>query len=257
VIPERLREAGFSKEIAADIAAGAARRSGSADLAIVEELTSRIPTAPFVEMQPGESRTLAFVGPPGRGKTISLVKIAVNMGLARRVPVRIYCAGAHGIGAREQAARLAEILGTPFQACESLTDLNFGGNGEAWNGLTLIDTPGISPADRDELSELKDFFAARPEIEKHLVLRADASSADMLHMVSRFSGLAPSRLLFTGMDETIGAVSTIETLIRAEIPATFAGTGQQIPKDLEEVNAGWLARAVWATDEKPVQAAAA
>jgi len=257
VMAGRLTAAGFSKEMAVDIAAGAARRSGHPDPSIVDELTNRIPTAPFVEMQPGESRTLAFVGPPGRGKTISLVKIAVNMGLARRVPVRIYCAGAHMIGAREQAARLAAILGTPFQACESLAELNLAWNGEAWNGLTLIDTPGISPADRDELSELTDFFAARPEIEKHLVLRADASSADMLHMVSRFSGLAPSRLLFTGIDEAICAVSMIETLIRAEIPATFAGTGQQIPQDLEEVNAGRLARTVWMTDEKLAQAAAA
>lgn len=262
---ERLQAAGLPAEMAVDIAAGAARRSGNPDIAVVDELTGRIPTAPFVEMQPGEQRTLAFIGPPGRGKTISLVKIAVNMGLARRVPVRIHCAGAHPVGAQEQVARLAAILGTPFQACESLDGLNLALNGEGWKGLTLIDTPGISPADRDELGELKDFFAARPEIEKHLVLRADASSADMLHMVSRFSGLAPSRLLFTGMDEAIGAVSVVETLMRGGIPATFAGTGQQIPQDLEEVNAGGLARAVWAfaggaaatTDEKLAQAAAA
>jgi flagellar biosynthesis GTPase FlhF len=257
VMAERLATAGFSKEMAADIAAGAARRSGSPDLAVIDELTSRIPTAPFVEMQPGESRTLAFVGPPGRGKTISLVKIAVNMGLARSVPVRIYCAGAHAIGAQEQAARLAAILGTPFQACESLAGLDLAWNGAPGKGLTLIDTPGISPADRDELSELADFFAARPEIEKHLVLRADASSADMLHVVSRFSGLAPSRLLFTGMDDAVGAVSMVETLIRAEIPATFAGTGQQIPQDLEEVDARGLARAVWVADENLAHAAAA
>jgi flagellar biosynthesis GTPase FlhF len=261
VTAERLQAAGFSPAMASDIAAGAARRAGNPDIAIADELTSRIPTAPFVEMQPGESRTLAFIGPPGRGKTISLVKIAVNMGLARRVPVRICCAGAHPIGAQEQVARLAAILGTPFQACESLGGLNLALNGEGWNGLTLIDTPGISPADRDELSELHDFFVDSPEIEKHLVLRADASSADMLHMVSRFSVLAPSRLLFTGMDEATGVVSMVEALIRAGVPATFAGTGQQIPQDLEEVNAGRLARAVWGavatTDEKLVQAAAA
>jgi flagellar biosynthesis protein FlhF len=253
---ERLQAAGFSPEVAVDIAAGAARRSGNPDTAVADELTSRIPTAPFVEVQPRESRTLAFIGPPGRGKTISLIKIAVNMGLARRVPVRIYGAGAHSIGAQEQVARLAAILGTPFQAFESPADLNLVLNGEGWKGLTLIDTPGISPADRDELGELKDFFAARPEIEKHLVLRADATSADILHMVSHFSGLLPSRLLFTGMDEAIGAVSVVEALIRGGIPATFFGTGQQIPQDLEEVSAGTLARAVW-TDEKLAHAAAA
>jgi len=238
--------AGLSPETAMEIAAGAARRSGDPDTAVVDELTSRISTAPFVEMKPGEGRTLAFIGPPGRGKTISLVKIAVGLGLDRRVPVRIYCAGAHSPGAQEQVARFAAILGAPFQACESLASLNLALNGNAWKGLALIDTPGISPADRHELGQLKEFFAARPEIEKHLVLRADASSADTLHMISRFSCLAPSRLFFTGMDEAIRVTPVIEALIRGGIPATFAGTGQQIPEDLEEVNAESLARAVWA-----------
>lgn len=236
MLAARLVEAGLSRETAADVAS-------------VDELASRIPVEPFAEMKPGENRTLAFIGPPGRGKTTSLVKIAMNLGLARRVPVRIYCAGAHAIGAQEQGARFAAILGAPFQACESLTSLSLAlsraQSGEEWNGLVLIDTPGISPADRSEFSELKDFFAARPEIEKHLVLRADASSADMLHMMSRFSGLAPSRLLFTGMDEAVRTGPAIEALIRGGIPATFTGTGQQIPEDLEQVSADRLARAVW------------
>jgi flagellar biosynthesis GTPase FlhF len=230
ILVERLLEAGLSRETAAGIAS-------------IDELASRIPVAPFVEMKPGENRTLAFIGPPGRGKTTSLVKIAVNLGLARRVPIRIYCAGAHAIGAQEQAARFAAILGAPFQACESLASLNLA---QEWKGLVLIDTPGISPADRNELSELKDFFAAQPGIEKHLVLRADASSADMLHMMSRFSALRPSRLLFTGMDEAVRVGPAIDALIRSGIPATFTGTGPQIPEDLEEVSADRLARALWA-----------
>jgi flagellar biosynthesis GTPase FlhF len=243
---ERLLEAGFGRETAVGIAAGAARWPGNPDTAVVQELTSRIPIAPFVEMKPDEHRTLAFIGPPGRGKTISLVKIAVRFGLARHIPVRIYCAGAHCIGAQDQMTRFAAILGTPYQACESLASLNLALNGEGWKGLVLIDTPGISPADRDELGEFRSFFAARPEIEKHLVLRADAGFADIVHMMSRFSGLTPSRLLFTGLDEAVSVVPAIEALIRGGIPATFAGTGQQIPEDLEEVKADRLSRAVWA-----------
>jgi flagellar biosynthesis GTPase FlhF len=242
---DTLLGSGFSRQTASEIASAAGRRSGDPETAVVHELTSRMPVAPFVEMKPGESRTLAFIGPPGRGKTTSLVKIAVNMGLARRVPVRIYCAGAHGIGGQEQLARFAAILGTPYQPCESLASLNLALNGEGWKGLTLIDTPGISLADRNELGELKSFFAARSEIEKHLVLRSDASSADMVYMMSRFSGLTPSRLLFTGMDEAVQTASAVEALIRGGIPATFAGTGQQIPESLEEVNADRLARAAW------------
>ena len=67
---------------------------------------------------------------PGRGKTTSLIKVALSLGLAQRVPVRIYTAGAHSVGGQEQMARYATILGTPWQAYESLAGLNLALNGE-------------------------------------------------------------------------------------------------------------------------------
>ena len=248
VIAAKLVAAGLSQSTASDLALAALRRPGDRDTAVLNELASRIKVAPFVEMKAGESRTVAFIGPSGRGKTSSLVKIATKLGLARHVPVRIFCAGAHCIGASEQLARFASILGTPFQAFESLASLNLALNGEGWKGLTLIDTPGISPADRTELAELKSFFSVRPEIEKHLVLRADANSADTANVLSRFSGLSPSRLLITGMDETLRVASVVEALVRGDVPATFCGTGQRIPEDLEEMSVDRLARAVWTAD---------
>ena len=236
---------GFSAETAAEIAAGAARKPGDADAAVIHELTSRIPTVASVGVAPGESRTVAFIGPPGRGKTTSLVKVAMSAGLSRGIPVRTCTAGAHCTGAQEQMARFAAILGTAWRTHESPASLNLALNGDGWKGLALIDTPGISPADINELSELGRFFAARPDIEKHLVLRADATTADMLHMVSRFSSLAPTRLLFTGLDEAVSAAPMIETLLRSGIPAAYVGTGQRIPEDLEEVDAERLARSAW------------
>jgi flagellar biosynthesis protein FlhF len=246
LLVERLVESGFSRRMATEIGIAAARRQGNPEKAAVQELASRIPVIAPVDLLAGETRTMAFIGPPGRGKTTSLVKIAMNMGIARRVPVRIYCAGAHCVGAQEQLARFAAILGASFQSCESLESLNLALNGEEWKGLALIDTPGISPGDQAEESELRSFFGSRPEIEKHLVLRADASSADMLRMVSRFSGMTPSRLLFTGTDEAVSVAPMIEALISGGVPATFGGTGQQIPDDIEVLNAGNLAAAVWA-----------
>jgi len=195
----------------------AAGKPGDPQEAALQELTRRISIAPFIEMKAGESRTMAFIGPPGRGKTTSLIKLAIQRGLAARVPVRIYSAGAHGVGAQEQMARYAAILGVPWHAYESLDALNLALTGDGWRGLALIDTPGISPADRNELEEFRRFFSARPEIETHLVLRANACSADILQVLTRFSGLTPSRLLFTGVDEARDPVSMTDVLIRGGI----------------------------------------
>jgi flagellar biosynthesis GTPase FlhF len=200
--------------------------------------------APFHDVKSGESRTLALIGPPGRGKTTSLVKIAIRFGLSRQLPVRIYTAGAHGVGQQEQMARYAAILGVPWQAYESLESLHLGLTGDAWRGLSLIDTPGLSPMDRAEYNEFAKFFSRRPEIEKHLVLRADATAADLNDVISRFSTISPDRLLFTGLDEALSTAGAMDALARTGIPATFVGTGQRIPEDIEEAETARFTTAV-------------
>src|ERR1700733_3585049 len=86
-IAARLVDAGFSRETAAEVASDAACTSGDPDAAVVDELTRRIPVAAFEPAHEG-GRMIAFIGPPGRGKTTSLVKIAIALGVTRRLPVR-------------------------------------------------------------------------------------------------------------------------------------------------------------------------
>jgi flagellar biosynthesis protein FlhF len=131
-------------------------------------------------------------------------------------------------------ARYAAILGVPWQAYESLESLHLALTGETWRGLCLIDTPGLSPMDRAEYNEFAKFFSRRPEIEKHLVLRSDATSADLNHVISRFATISPDRLLFTGLDEALSTAGAVDALARNGIPATFVCAGQRIPEDIEE-----------------------
>jgi flagellar biosynthesis GTPase FlhF len=206
---------------------------------------SRIPVAAWS----GGPKTVAFVGPAGRGKTSSLVKIAIRYGLAKQMPVRIYLAGSQAVGAAEQMAKYAGILGASFQAVESFESLHLALEGERWRGLVLIEMAG-------EMEAMANFFARRGEIERHLVLRADARSADMQYMVTRFAPVRPGRLLFTGTDEATDPRAAVETLVRSGIPATFLGTGPRIPGDLEEADAAKLARGTWNTEGRAARAAA-
>jgi flagellar biosynthesis protein FlhF len=213
-------------------------------MALVKE-PRQIPVAAWA----GGPKTVAFVGPAGRGKTSSLVKVAIRYGLAKQIPVRIYLAGPQGVGAAEQMAKYAAILGAPFQAVESFESLHLALEGERWRGLVLIEAAG-------EMEAMAKLFARRGEIERHLVLRADARSADMQYMLTRFAPVRPGRLLFTGVDEAADLRAVVETLVRSGIPATFLGTGPQIPDDLEEADAAKLARAVWGSEGRAARAAA-
>jgi flagellar biosynthesis protein FlhF len=245
-VAQHLIESGIGTDLAEDIASAPRLRSGSGEVPalVARELAERIPVGAFPEIKAGDGRTLALVGPPGRGKTTTLIKIAMRFGLANRIPVKIYMAGSHGVGCEEQMARYASVLGVPFQACEQLESLALALSGDTWKGLALIDTPGLSPSDSAEIGEFARFFKRRPEIEKHLVLRADSRPADISHVIARFSAMDISRLLFTGLDEVVSLGSMADAIMRSGIPAGLAGTGQRIPEDLETVSAGWLARAL-------------
>jgi flagellar biosynthesis protein FlhF len=256
VLVKRLLGNGLDTMTAREITAAAAAHPGERQAALAQELTSRIRTRAFGEITSGACRMLAFIGPPGRGKTTTLVKIAVQYGIARRIPVKIYSAGAHSMGGQEQMARYAALLGVPFHAFETPESLHLALNGDGWKGLVLIDTPGISPSEPEEMSGLAGLFSRHPEIEKHLVLRAEASATEMLQAVTRFFALGPGCLLFTGLDEASGPGAMVETLIRSGLPAVFAGTGPRIPEDIEEVNASKLAAEICGVRKLAASAAA-
>ena len=55
--------------------------------ALLDEIQSRFQVSPALGAGPGEPKIVALVGPPGSGKTTTLVKLAVNYGLAARRPV--------------------------------------------------------------------------------------------------------------------------------------------------------------------------
>jgi flagellar biosynthesis protein FlhF len=107
------------------------------------------------------------------------------------------------------------------------------------------------------MGDFSRFFKFHSEIEKHLVLRADARPADISTVISRFSGLQPDRLLFTGLDEAANCGAMADALIRSGIPLSFVGTGTRIPEDLEQLSASWLTQSVWGERASVAAAAAA
>jgi flagellar biosynthesis protein FlhF len=204
---------------------------------------------------------VALVGPPGRGKSSTLVKLAIAQGLARRSSVRILSMDNYRVGASEQMRCYAAVLGVSFQACESIAelDLQLGNTGSAElqkPNLTLIDTSGYGPAELEDASDLATYFCAHPEINVHLVLRADGKTADGIHAVQRYSHFGVSRLVFTGMDEATTFGSVYNTAVQTATPVSFLGTGQRIPEDLEPASKTHLVQLVLEGREAAVSAAA-
>ena len=187
---------------------------------------------------------MALVGPPGCGKTTTLVKLAVNYGLAARKPVVLISMDTQRVAAAEQLRSYAAILGVGFQVLETTAALAQAIEENRGKELIFIDTPGLAFGDMEDSSSLAHFLSTRKDIDTHLVLSASMKSADLTRMVDCYEIFRPQRLLFTKLDETVSFGPILNEAARTGKALSFFATGQRIPEDIEAASQNRLASLV-------------
>ncbi|MBV8865661.1 MAG: hypothetical protein JO210_09740, partial [Acidobacteriaceae bacterium] len=205
-----------------------------------EEIASRFEVSPSLG-QKDEMGTVMFVGPPGAGKTTSLVKLGLQYGLKARRPLHLISLDTLRVCGCEQLETYARISGSTFKPLPDAFALEAAISELTGRGLTQIDTPGFSKADEAEMEELARFVCKLP-VEVHLVLPAHCSFSVAKHIWNRFAIFEPAKLILTHADALEGPAPLIEFAIGSGLPLSFIGTGQQVPEDIRKADkAGLLA----------------
>lgn len=238
-----LTEAGVDGELADDIVQSIRRPaldSGPVDSLLAREMENRFEVDARLGRGGDGPRAVAVAGPPGSGKTTSLVKLAVSEGLTARRPVQLISMDTCRVAAAEQLRSYAAILGVGFQVLETVGALAQALEEHSRKDLILIDTPGLGFADMDMAFELAGFLAGHPQIDTHLVLTASMKSADLMRVVDAFEVFRPSKLLFTRLDETSSFGPLFSEAVRTGKALSFFGTGQRIPEDFAAAAKGRL-----------------
>jgi len=247
LVEQALFDAGVTRELAAEIDESVAtrisrrsvtdlsfpRRIQEVDACAVvretmEEIKDRFP------VRPGIGGITALVGPPGSGKTTTLVKLAIREGLVKGRSVRLISADTQRIAASEQLRIYAAILGVPFQTAESVSALAQAVDSAPVDAILLIDTPGMSPALLDGPgADLAAFFRQRHDIDVHLVLTASTRPDDLKSAANRFGCFRPVASIFTRLDETDSLGAVFCEVVRSGTPVSYFCDGQLVPENIQ------------------------
>jgi flagellar biosynthesis protein FlhF len=197
---------------------------------------------PFSKSSAGDTgHFVVFTGPPGAGKTTTLVKIAVREFLAQRQPVRILSLDPGRVAAHEKLRSLAAVIGVSFTSLNSVQEFlgaaedvrGFSSN----RGFVLVDTPGYSAAELDGAAEVARCLERLPHKQTHLVLPASMKRADLTRMIGDYGVFQPDYLLFAKLDETRSLGAMLSAALESDKPLSFFANGQSIPEDLEPAQA--------------------
>ncbi len=259
----RLLAAGFSEEFAAEISEALDVRAGTSaqvkrsvpesryEAALDAELDRRLRVEPALAGEAGEARRVLFAGPAGAGKTSSLIKLAIRYSLEARLPVQIFSLDTLRVGGWEQLAAYARIAGLPFDVVHHPALLGKMLNECDGKRLILVDSPGFSPAELDDMPELPS------GLEVHLTLPATITPRSAGRMIERFAVWSPAKLLFTHLDEMETPGALLETAMRSGLPVSFLADGRQIPEDIREASKVELLAPLRARDRQQIAASAA
>jgi flagellar biosynthesis protein FlhF len=208
-------------------------RQSSFRQSLIEEIESRFQVSPTLGAGEARPAIVALVGPPGAGKTSTLVKLAIHYGLACRRPVLLLSADTYRVAATEQLRSFAAILGVGFQTVDTVGVLAQTIEENRSKDLILIDTPGFGFQDIESAAGLAEFFSSRSDIDTHLVVPSSMKSNDLSRVADAFEIFRPRKLLFSRIDETASFGPLFGEAVRTGKPLSFFATGQRIPEDLE------------------------
>lgn len=214
---------------------------------ILTQVKTRFAVNPEVGRGEAQRKVVMFVGPPGAGKTTSIVKLAVQLGLEQELPIHLLSLDTFRVAGSEQLSAFGRILGVGFTALHTAEALVQALDEHRDKKLILIDTSGYAAADREEMERTANFFHNHEEIEVQLVLPATLRTSTLRKFTGRFSAFQPSKIVYTHLDEveTLGPV--VENTIAAGLPISFLADGQSIPQDLHEATKDRLLEGLFAT----------
>lgn len=198
-------------------------------------LLQLIPTGGDLE-QPTDQRTnLAFIGPPGTGKTSAVVKLTVHLMRKQARKIGWVSLDNRRVTGVEELTVYAGILRVPCEVAEGPEGLTRAIERLSSCDVVLIDTPGISPRDASGLSELAGVLQEleQSNVRRTLVLDAATNWRDQALWTQRYNRVGYDSLLFSMVDECGCFGPMVNTALTCGRPLSYLAVGASVTQGIE------------------------
>lgn len=237
-VEELLETAEIDSDLASEIIDGL-RSNDAASLTRALSLEIARYTYPGINKR----SVIALVGPTGVGKTTTIAKIAAVAALVRGKKVALITADTFRVGAGEQLATYAELMGVPCTTVTDRASLERALASHRDCDLVLVDTAGRGVRDGEHLVRLAELFRGT-EVQMWLTLTATTRNSELIALTKAYDALNLGALVVTKLDEAAQLGTVVNAAYRTRLPLAYVTNGQRVPEDIARPSAALLADAI-------------
>ena len=179
------------------------------------------------------TRYIALVGPPGAGKTLSAVKIALSEDTFGGKDVGFITLDTYRVGAVDELQTYAELAGIPLEVVYHRREVEGALQRLRHCRAVIIDTPGRTPDAAGKMGPWEELLRHINPHEVHLVLPAGLRIDVAENYRSSIRNLAFTHFLPTKLDHLPGDAGLAQLVEMVGSPTRWVADGHEVPQDLQ------------------------